>query len=59
MEPTATSVLVWQAWRVLSNGMGAIDWAGLPLVVEMLQPPDVEAFVGGLMQVKVNRPKGL
>lgn len=52
-------MLVWRGWCMLNNGMGAIDWNGLPWVVELLQPPDVETFVRGLLQVKLNRPKGL
>lgn len=50
---------MWKGWCLLHNGMGGLDWAGVPLVVELLQPPDVETFLRGIVQVKVNRPKGL
>lgn len=41
---------------MLANGMGAIDWAGLPIVVALLGIDDVEAFVGHLMTIKHFRP---
>lgn len=45
-----------RAWRMLANGMGGLDWAGLPFVVELLGIDDVEAFVHQLMTIKAWRP---
>lgn len=49
-------MLAIRAWRMLANGMGGLDWAGLPFVVELLGIDDVEAFVHQLMTIKAWRP---
>lgn len=41
---------------MLSNGMGGLDWAGLPLVAELLGIDDLEAFIRQLMTIKTHRP---
>jgi hypothetical protein len=40
----------------LTNGMGGIDWSGLPLVVALLGIDDVEAFVDRLLVIKTHKP---
>lgn len=42
---------------MLANGMGGIDWAGLPVVAEMLSVDDVEAFVADLCAVRAHLSK--
>ena len=41
---------------MLANGMGGLDWAGLPIVAELLGIKDIEALVHRLMTIKVWRP---
>lgn len=41
---------------MLANGMGGLDWAGLPLVVELLGIDDVDTFLQRLMTIKTYRP---
>lgn len=40
---------------MLSNGMGAIDWAGLPVVVEMLGIDDVEMLLERIQTIRSHR----
>ncbi|WKB52313.1 hypothetical protein [Eleftheria terrae] len=44
------------AWSHLSNGAGGIDWAGLPVVVELLGITDVEGLIHRLHVIKTHRP---
>jgi hypothetical protein len=46
------------AWNLLSNGMGGIDWHGLPLVVARLGIADVEALIDDLGAIKTWQPPG-
>ena len=41
---------------MLANGSGAIDWAGLPLVCELLGVKDVESLIHRLTTIKNHRP---
>lgn len=41
-----------EAWRYLANGGGGIDWAGLPIVVELLGVGDVERLLRRLKLIK-------
>lgn len=36
--------------------MGGFDWAGLPLVIELLGVVDVEALIDRLLIIKTHRP---
>jgi hypothetical protein len=40
----------------LSNGMGGIDWAGLPLVVELLGVIDIEMLLHRLLVIRSHTP---
>ena len=42
---------------MLANGMGGIDWSGLPLAVEMLGVSEVEALVHRLVIIKSHKPE--
>ena len=44
-----------RGWNMLS-GNGCIDWAGLPLVVELLGVADLETFIHRLMVIKTHKP---
>ena len=48
-------MLAIRAWALLANGMGAIDWAGLAVVVELLGITDVEQLIGRLQTIKTYR----
>lgn len=41
---------------MLSNGMGGLDWSGLPTVAALLGIEDIESFVRHLMAIKQYRP---
>lgn len=45
-----------QAFNLLANGMGGVDWAGLDVVVEMLGVRDVEGLVHRIGVLKLHRP---
>lgn len=45
-----------RAWNMLANGMGGIDWSGLPLVCALLGVRDVELLVERLLVIKTHRP---
>lgn len=42
---------------MLANGMGGIDWAGLPMVAALLGVDDIETFSRHLMTIKRYRPE--
>lgn len=56
--PAAThgDIAASRAYALLANGMGGLDWAGLPLVAEMLGVTDIEMFVHRLSVIKLHRP---
>ena len=41
---------------MLANGMGGIDWAGLPLACAVHGVGDVEGLIHRLVVVKTHRP---
>lgn len=42
---------------MLANGMGGLDWAGLPLACAYYGVGDIEALVHRLMVIKLHNPK--
>jgi hypothetical protein len=42
-------------WNYLSNGMGGLDWSGLPLVTEYLGITDIEGLMARLIVIKTHR----
>ena len=42
---------------MLANGSGGIDWAGLPIVVELLGVQELESFIRMLTVIKNHRPE--
>ncbi len=42
---------------MLANGMGGIDWAGLPIVADMLGITDPQALIEHLTLIKAYKPK--
>jgi hypothetical protein len=45
-----------RAWNALNNGMGGIDWAGLPMVCAMLEVENVETLVERMLVIKGHKP---
>lgn len=41
---------------MLANGMGGLDWSGLPLAVALLGITDVEGLLHRLQVIKQHRP---
>jgi hypothetical protein len=58
--PTPASLVAWKAWLMLSNGMGALDWAGVEPVADLLGVPDsdFELFIDRLLLIKLYRKPG-
>lgn len=44
-------------WNFLANGSGGLDWAGLPVVSELLGVQDPEGLLWRLMAIKRHRPR--
>ena len=40
---------------MLANGMGGLDWAGLPIVVEHLGIPDINLFLWQLRVIRSHK----
>lgn len=45
-----------RAFNLLHNGMGGLDWAGLPLVVELLGVTDIELLLVRLQVIREHKP---
>lgn len=45
-----------QAFNLLSNGMGGLDWAGLPLVAAYLGITRIEPLMHAMGVIKAHRP---
>ncbi len=45
-------------FNLLANGMGGIDWQGLPLVCGWLGISDVEGLMERLAVIKLHRKEG-
>ncbi|HEY1395972.1 hypothetical protein [Roseateles sp.] len=43
-------------FNLLSNGMGALDWSGLPLVVQHFGITDVEGLLDRLEVIRQHKP---
>lgn len=41
---------------MLANGMGGIDWAGLPLACAVHGVTDIEALIHRLVVIKTHKP---
>ena len=48
-------LLALRAWALLANGMGAVDWSGLPVVAAYLDVDDVEGLVDRLHVIKTHK----
>lgn len=46
-----------QAYNLLSNGMGGIDWAGLPLVVAHLGIERIDVLIDTMATIKTHQPR--
>lgn len=44
------------AYNLLANGMGGLDWAGLPIVAAYLGITDIEPLIHALGVIKAHRP---
>lgn len=55
-KASTDDVLAIQAWNLLANGMGGLDWAGLPLVVAHLGITDVASLLHRLQVIKAHKP---
>lgn len=44
-------------WNLLADGMGGVDWAGLPLLAGLLGIDDVDGLVVRLEVIKTHHPE--
>lgn len=47
-----------RAYNMLHNGMGGLDWAGLPVVVGLLGAVDIDRLAAGLLAVRRYKQPG-
>lgn len=57
-EPGHCEVQAIQAWNLLSDGAGGIDWSGMPLVCEYLGIDDLDGLIGRLQAIRQHDGKG-
>ena len=55
-EATDDDVMAMKVWNFLANGMGGLDWAGLPLAVGMFGIADVDGLLHRLQVIKGHKP---
>lgn len=55
-EPTSDDRLALRVWNMLANGMGGLDWAGLPLAVAHFGIADVDGLLHRLQVIKSHNP---
>ena len=55
-EVSAEDRLALTAFHYLRNGMGGLDWAGLPVVCELLGVQDVDGLMRRLLVIKCYEP---
>lgn len=44
-------------YAMLANGMGGLDWSGLPFAAEFFGARDLEALTERLLVIKLHRPE--
>lgn len=57
-QATDDDLLAMRTWNMLANGMGGLDWAGLPLAVALFGINDVDGLLHRLQVIKAHRPPG-
>lgn len=43
-------------YRLLANGMGGVDWAGLPLVAGWMGVTDIDGLMQRLVAIRMHQP---
>lgn len=56
-EITSDDAMAIRIFNGLSNGMGGLDWAGLPLLVALHDVRDVEGLLHRLHTIKVHQAR--
>ena len=54
--PDPLASLHLEAWALLKNGTGGMDWAGLPYVIEHLGLTDADVLIEALKTIKTYTP---
>lgn len=49
--------MAYRAHNLLANGMGGLDWAGLPVVAEYLGVDDLADLIARMEVIKLHRPE--
>lgn len=57
-RPTDEDLIAMRTWNMLANGMGGLDWAGLPLAVALFGITDVDGLLHRLQVIKQHRAPG-
>lgn len=50
-------MIAFGVYAMLANGMGGLDWSGLPIAAAYFGASDVEALVERLMVIKLHKPE--
>lgn len=48
--------MAFKVFKLLANGMGGLDWAGLPIVAGLLGIADIDGLIHRLTVIKIHRP---
>lgn len=54
---TADDMIAFDVVAMLKNGMGGLDWSGLPLVAAWLGVTDIDGLMYRLRTIVTHRPK--
>jgi len=55
-QATDADLLAMRVWNMLANGMGGLDWSGMPLAVALYGITDVEGLLHRLQVIKAHKP---
>ena len=56
MEPDECDSQAIRAWNLLANGMGGLDWSGLPYACAHLGITDIDGLITRLQIIKGHKP---
>jgi hypothetical protein len=55
-EQSVDDGIAFRAYSLLANGMGGIDWSGLPVVCAWLGVQDIDGLLHRIAVIKAHKP---
>jgi hypothetical protein len=55
-HPAHEDLVALRVWNMLNNGMGGLDWSGLPLAAAMFDVGDMEDLITRVLVIKGHSP---